>query len=1603
MARGSRRSNEGRKGGFWGKFLAFILGMFMGIFLIVGAVVGVGYYAYTRPVGKTVKKVETFAPGLYATLFGTDKDTGILHERYATMQVGELLKDVTDRVSSLSGEGSLSTVTEISPKVNDYVAKLLDKTTEFGISIDQTELMGTSFKQLGGYLGGELKKTELGALLASFDALNDDLLIGLCYGQEGVDYDVIDGKITMRPDKTATTINSLMAEDGVTGTIKKISLQTVMSDFSDDLTRALVCGPSTRYEYTDGMTEPVMKQMVFTYEDRGEGFQLYDDMGNVMKYFDKDNGILTLKENDEDPSGEILYLQEQTTVGRNSSEVITYLAFTDSNYQNKSLYKKTSFGDLLNSPTDIVYGLHLADVLGIEFGDDSDKLLQSIAFDENGKPVAIEALLNPTNLIQNIALADALGLSPDDEGTHAILKSLAFDENGESRKLEAFMGDNATDLINDIALADALGISKDDENTHAILKSLIFDENGEARKLSSFMGDNATELINDISLADALDIKNDDSTPAVLKSLVFDENGESRKLSALMGENANDLINDITLADALGIDKDDENTHAILKSLAFDEEGNPRKLEAFMGENATNLINDIALADALGIKNDDSTPAVLKSLVFDENGESRKLSALMGDNATDLINGITLYDALGITDESNLHAVLKYLVFDENGEKRSIGELQGSGATDLINKLTLKDALQLETLDFDNLSSTSKILLSIACGEEGVDYEIITLPDGSKEINPKDGGRPFRTISDLTTEDILADISLADALNLTPDDPNMSAVLKALVFKEDNTSRTLSELTGTQATDLINGIALGDALGLKQGSHKILLSLAFPDGYTFDSDGNAIPVSGGKQNTLNDLMGDNSQTLINGIALGDALNITNGSHKILISLAFPDGYVENADGSLSAASGTQATTLGDLMGDGSQTLINKIKLADALGLKQGSHKILLSLAFPDGYTFDSDGNAIPVPGGKQNTLNDLMGDGSQDLINSIALGDALNITNGSHKILISLAFPDGYVENADGSLSAASGTQATTLGDLTGDGSQTLINKIKLADALGLKQGSHKILLSIAFPDGYKFDADGNAIPATEGGRQNTLNDLMGDGSANLINEITLADALGLTKDSHIILIDLAFPEGYEVGADGYLVAKEGTTATKLSDLTGDGSATLINNITIADALNVTPSSHRVLISLAYGAKDKDYKIVDGEIVPINPPRTIAQLTGPNSQEIIDAITLADTLGLTEDSHRVLLSLAFGTDGYTFDAEGNAMAKPGVEPATLKDLTGGGNMEFINKITVSDALGIDDNSHAVLKSLAKNEDGTYRTLGDLSGNGSVDLINNIALADIIQNIDQTDSLIMFMLYGREGIHYNMNGSEVQMQRKYIMVSGNTVYNEYGEPTSGTFLSNVYTDVKGVAYNAEHFKTENGKEYYYLSKDGEEVYFAESTLGDLAGSDNLISNLTKRITVREIMGDNIASDDKILVHVLDATIETLPTAINDLTIQQIFADDIYDENGNVTGTWKYLLFKDGVEQQYKITDFNDLVTNMTTNVTNASVKQLSDDQIITGIDTETLETTEIAKTFPDLSNPFGSPIIIYEGDKTYIAEFTIVEMFDYVTKVLNLIP
>ena len=403
------------------------------------------------------------------------------------------------------------------------------------------------------------------------------------------------------------------------------------------------------------------------------------------------------------------------------------------------------------------------------------------------------------------------------------------------------------------------------------------------------------------------------------------------------------------------------------------------------------------------------------------------------------------------------------------------------------------------------------------------------------------------------------------------------------------------------------------------------------------------------------------------------------------------------------------------------------------------------------------------------------------------------------------------------------------------------------------------------------------------------------------------------------------------------------------------------------------------MVALAYGNEGADYTIENGEIVWAEgkAPRTIKDLK--NGSEIIDEMYISTVLSLDAASdNAILMSIAYGNEGEDYEIVTN-----------------------------------DDGT----KEIVMKEGKSPRTVKDLKDK---DTIDSVRLSAIITP-DPKDKITMYILYGVEGQDYTVDET------------GNVVMLDGATPRTIGDLSGENSPISTITRDLTL------GDVISIDEDDEETSALLISLKDTP-IDKLSAKINT-LTLTEILGETDVEENIYLKHLKNSTIKTLAKDLNALTIQQVFADKIYktektgegetavvyfvDKDGNrlyekdgkyytsptfeadteskrvLQGTWKYLLTENGEEVEYKISEIDKLVTNMTANVQSATLEDLHKDGIITTDNTAFLETDILYKYVVGGITIFEiAPIQGENGPKKKIGELTITEMLNYVTKVLQ---
>ena len=841
---------------------------------------------------------------------------------------------------------------------------------------------------------------------------------------------------------------------------------------------------------------------------------------------------------------------------------------------------------------------------------------------------------------------------------------------------------------------------------------------------------------------------------------------------------------------------------------------------------------------------------------------------------------------------------------------------------------------------------------------------------------------------------------------------------------------SVGDLMGGDLTGILNDIRLGDALKVTAASDAILIALAYGSEGTdyIIEDGKIKPLT--PPTTIGSLTDGQTSEIFDKIELGAVMKVdpsddvmcalaygTKNKHYKVVEETVGEETVKTIemlpivytlkDGVLFDDEGNE--TVSELLAGG----VYKVTIAEGEG-ETATETIYYAkpdaAGAADYFLYETETCAGDKILYKKTTLNDLMNGDASSLIDNVELGTLMGLDGSSDKMLLSLAYgSEGVDYEIDASTNAIvrleGGKAPTTVKDLRNDETASgLLKGLKLGDVLGIspldqfddaKKDPDPMMLALAYgEEGTDYvieEKDGEKVIVWLGDSgPRTIGDLTAGDSA-IFDTITLASVMNLTPASDPIMISLAFGKDthYTIVEEEFVMLPQKYTLKEgvLYDDNGEAvtaEATGVEGVYKVTFVKGTGETQKTEIyyAKADSAGDAEYYLYTDETCAgekvLYKKTSIGDLKGDNASDIIKDIQLATVLDLTPSSDSILIALAYGNEGedfeYVLDGEGN---KTGFR-----------------------MLG----------------DAKPRTIKQLKDSN---LVNEIRLSAILQTKPE-DKITMYLLYGVEGTHYKMENGEVVMLGDY---TPRTIGDLSGDNSPVSTITKDLTigDLVGTAGDSKLLAKISDWKIAQLSDQSQINTIKLGEVIDIKDTDpallkNLaetsIGELNTRIntmTLAEILGEEQVNGSTFLKHLDTSTINSLAADLDKLTIQQVFEDKIYkkDADGNyvlgedgskvLTGTWKYLLVKDGKEQECQIKEIDSLVSNMTANKQSATLNDLSDDKILT-LD-EAFRRKNIKYDFGPLEKI--EPYLNAQGqEKTTIGELTITELVDYVGKLLD---
>ena len=559
-----------KKGGVLGKVIALLLGFILGIVATIGGVVGAGFYIY-----KNVK-VKTALSWIPADFNYNEYIT----EEYAEKTLEGLIGGISGIINDAGGVGenstlSLSSFLSVSPYPEKAAKDLKTELAKYGVDIDDQEFLTVPFVQFSKYLEETINDIRLGALLSAAGVQMNDILTYLCYGEEGADYTLVNGKPQMNEGKEELRLKDLLqAKDGIAGLFYDVPLHVLLDidlndENKDDPLMVAICFGSDNVHYTnvnvDGRLVPTMKEIIYTAthetvnlgtpEDPDEQtvHTLFDEFGRKIKdaTYNEETGVFVILGGEK-----ILYAVNDPTLEANQYRVYD----TQEGTPTPLKFKKRTVQDMIGGASDLIMDLRIRDL----FTDtESSQLLSNIA-----DWTILE--LTENEKMEGLKIGDIIPVQPTDSKIMNTLKDYSISDLKNKQ------------TINDLKIGDLIVV----EETTGIMAQLKDWKIGELNQ-TKFESLKVGELLGDT--------------------------GDSGILAALADKPLSDLksqatINGLALTDVMPSINTDENTPRILKSLATNPDGSPTTIGQL-----PDRMHTLTLSDVLA-EGSDNTSDIIKKL-----------------------------------------------------------------------------------------------------------------------------------------------------------------------------------------------------------------------------------------------------------------------------------------------------------------------------------------------------------------------------------------------------------------------------------------------------------------------------------------------------------------------------------------------------------------------------------------------------------------------------------------------------------------------------------------------------------------------------------------------------------------------------------------------------------------------------------------------------------------------------------------------------------------------------------------------------------------------------------------------------------------------------
>ena len=521
-------------------------------------------------------------------------------------------------------------------------------------------------------------------------------------------------------------------------------------------------------------------------------------------------------------------------------------------------------------------------------------------------------------------------------------------------------------------------------------------------------------------------------------------------------------------------------------------------------------------------------------------------------------------------------------------------------------------------------------------------------------------------------------------------------------------------------------------------------------------------------------------------------------------------------------------------------------------------------------------------------------------------------------------------------------------------------------------------------------------INGTNGDDPLSLGQLMGADLMTRVYELPVAMFLENLDKNDTLMMTIAYGPAYRYTVNGSNVDMNQVfyTYNVSEEILYDGDGNEVTDNIVLGSLQIDLSVPSATCQLTVGEEvwylKADKNESTAEVVKFYAYTDNAHTTAIKYKEtmVADLTSISDTL------------LANLTIGDVVEGTSGNKILEAIADTKIKDVPA-----KLGTLTIGDLIDVGDNK--ILAALAGSK------LSELNDN-----LNKVAIAENLITPDTDNKVVMYLLYGKEGVHYEVDGAEIKPLQKRVRIDGADVYNEYDEQISGATVSgNTYTD-NGVTYYLTDASATLGAGWYYVYNDSahlEKAMYSPTTIADLKGTSEVLNNVMNRLTLSDVLSEEELANNKVLCHLSDVTISGLSNAIHDLTIEDVFEQDMYEKNadgsfktdtsGNriMKHTWEYMLLDPttgNLHHEYTLEDnMNDLMGNFQKNVQHRSLKTLIDDGII-----ELEKSTDanfLNKNISTFNYNIGTTEEPIYAQK--IGDLTVSQMIDFMSVLIETIP